>query len=79
MHKYPLVNMYRGRKLAELKCCKFVKNIFRGIKFLHAHVQYVCNIPAKYEMNILKALGGVDFTKYALLPISQYAQWSKIG
>ena len=30
-------------------------------------------------MNILKALGGVVFTKYALLPISQYVQWSKIG
>ena len=42
-----------------------------GIKLLHAHLQYVCHIPAKYQMNILKALGGVDFTKYALLPISQ--------
>ena len=30
-------------------------------------------------MNILKALGGVDFTKYALSPISQYVQSSKIG
>ena len=49
------------------------------IKLLHAHLQYVCNIPAKYQMNILKALGGVDFTKYALLPIGQYVQWSKIG
>ena len=29
-------------------------------------------------MNILKALGGVDFTKYLLSPISQYVQWSKI-
>ena len=46
---------------------------------LHAHLQYVSKIPAKYQMNILKALGGVDFTKYALLPISQYVQWSKIG
>ena len=25
------------------------------------------------------ALGGVDFTKYALLPISQYVQWSKLA
>ena len=49
------------------------------IKLLHAHLQYVCNIPAKYQMNILKALGGVDFTKCALLPISQYVQWSEIG
>ena len=32
-------------------------------------------------MNVLKALGGDDFTKYALSesPISQYVQWSKIG
>ena len=51
------------------KCCKFVKNSFLDIKLLHAHLQYVCNIPAKYQMNILKALGGVDFTKYALLPL----------
>ena len=49
------------------------------IKLLHAHVQYVCNIPAKYQKNILKALGEVDFTKYALLPDSQYVQWSEIA
>ena len=48
--------------------------MFLDIKLFHAHLQYVCNIPAKYQMNILKALGGVDFTKYALLPISQYVQ-----
>ena len=50
-----------------------------GIKLLHAHLQYVCIIPAKYQTNILKALGGVDFTKYAQLLISQYVQWTKIG
>ena len=55
------------------------KIFFFGIKLLHAYLQYVCNIHVKYQMNILKALGGVDFTKYALLPISQYVQWSKIG
>ena len=43
------------------------------------HIYNMSNIPAKYQMNILKALGGVDFTKYALLPISQYVQCSKIG
>ena len=61
------------------KCCKFVKNNFLGIILLHAHLQYVCNIPAKYQVNIPKALGGVDFTKYTLLHMSQYVQWSKIG
>ena len=55
------------------------KIFFLDIKLLHAHPQHVCNIPAKYQMNILKALGGVDFTKYALLPISQYVQWTEIG
>ena len=55
------------------------KKFFLDIKLLHAHLQYVCSIPAKYQMIILKALGGVDFTKYALLPISQYVQWSEIG
>ena len=45
-----------------------------GFKLLHAHLQYVCNIPAKYQMNILKALGDVNLTKYELLPISQYVQ-----
>ena len=60
------------------KCCKFVRNHFLDIKLLHAHLQYVCNKLAKYQMNIPKALGGVDFTKYALIPISQYVQWSEI-
>ena len=54
-------------------------NNFLDIKLLHAHLQYVCNIPAKYQMNILKALGGVDFTMYELSPISQYVQWTEIG
>ena len=57
----------------------YINKYFFSIKLLHAHLQYVCNIPAQYQMNILKALGGVDFTKYALLPISKYVQWSKIG
>ena len=65
--------------LINSKCCKFVKNIFVSIKLLYAHLQYVCNLTAKYQMNILKALGEVDFTKYALLPISEYVQCSKIG
>ena len=41
-------------------------------------VTYLQSI-TQYQMNILKALGGVDFTKYALSHISQYVQWSKIG
>ena len=68
-----------GRKLAKLKMLLICKKNCFGIKLLYAHLQYVCIIPAKYQMNILKALGEVDFTKYALLPISQYVQWTKIG
>ena len=49
------------------KPCKIVKNYFFNTQLLHAHLQYVCSIPAKY------------FTKYALSPISQYVQLSKIG
>ena len=67
-----------GRKLAKSKMLLICKKRI-GIKLLHAHLQYVCILPAKYQMNILKVLGGVDFTKYALLPIGQYVHWTKIG
>ena len=30
-------------------------------------------------MDTLKALGGVDFTKYAVLTIIHYVHWLKIG
>ena len=30
------------------KCCKFVKNHFFSIIIIHAHLQYVWNMPAKY-------------------------------
>ena len=41
---------------------------------LHAHLQYVCNMSAKYWKETLKALGGVDFTKYALPTIIENKQ-----
>ena len=66
-----------GQKLAKFKMLSICQKKFFGIKLLHANLQYVYNIPAKYQMDILKALGGVDFTKSALLLISQYVQWSK--
>ena len=40
--------------------------------FMHIYNMSV-TIPAKYQMNILKALGEIDFTKYAVSPISQYS------
>ena len=69
------VNSRRNKKLAASKAysippamciskpCKFVKNYFFSFKLLHAHLQYVCNIPTKHQKDTLKALGGVDFTK----------------
>ena len=71
--------MCTGRKLAKFKMLLICKKKKKCIKLLHEPLQYVCIIPAKYQMNILKALGGVDFTKHALLPISQYVHWTKIG
>ena len=40
------------------------------------HVTYIY-LPS--QMDTLKALGEVDFTKYALLPIIQYVKWSKLA
>ena len=59
--------------------CKYIKNYFFIIIPLQAHLQYVYNILAKNYMDTLKALGGVDYAKYALLAITQYVQWAKIG
>ena len=61
------------------KCGQFVKNYFLGIKILHAYLQYVCNIPAKYLKDSVKTLGRVDFTKYAISSIILYTKWSKTG
>ena len=47
-------------KTTKLKHCHFVPKRY-GIKILHAHLQYACNISLP-----MKALRGVDFTKYAL-------------
>ena len=42
---------------------------------LNVHLQYICNIPAKCQMDRLNALGGDDFMKNALSPIIQYHGW----
>ena len=63
----PIIQYVHGEKIGEVKkCCKFDISNFLGIRLLHAHLQYVCNIHAKYWMNTLKAEEGVDCTKYAL-------------
>ena len=43
-----------------------LKKYFFSIKLLHAHLQYICNIPAKYQKDTLSTLGGIDFTRYEL-------------
>ena len=50
----------------KLKKCKYIKTIF----FSPIDLQVVCNIPAKYQTDKLKALEGVDYTKYAILAIN---------
>ena len=40
-----------------------LSKLFFSIKLLHAHFQYVCNIPTMHLKDTLKALIGVDFTK----------------
>ena len=59
-------------ELAMLKCCKYIKNYFYIIKIPHAPLNMsVTCLHAKYWKDTLKALGGVDFTMYALLTIIQ--------
>ena len=48
------------------KRCHFVKKYFYGIKLLHANVQCVYNVYAKYQMASIKALVQVAFPVYAL-------------
>ena len=36
------------------------------MKIIHAHLKYIWNKSTKNLKETLKALGGVDFTKYAL-------------
>ena len=75
----PISQYVHWTKIGEVQNAVNLSKIFFDIKLLHAHLQYVCNIPDKYQINILKALGGVDYTKYALLPIRQYVHWTKNG
>ena len=59
--------MRNGQKLAMLKkSCKFVKNKLFSIRILHAHLKYIWNKCAKNSNETMKALGGLDFIKYAL-------------
>ena len=59
--------MKNGQKLATVKkSCKFVKNKLFSIRIIHAHLKYIWNKCAKNSNETMKALGGLDFIKYAL-------------
>ena len=49
------------------------------MKIIHAHLKYIWNKSTKNLKETLKALGGVDFTKYAIPTIIVYKQWSRNG
>ena len=71
--------MYSGQKLAVKNAVNLSKIIFWTLDSFMEIYNMSCNIQAKHWMDTLKSLDGVDFTKYALLSIIQYVQWSKIG
>ena len=72
--------MRNGKKMAKLKkSCKFVKNYFFSMKIIQAHLKYIWNKSTKNLKETLKALRGVDFTKYALPTIIVYKNWSRNG
>ena len=75
--------MRNGKTLAKLKkSCKFVKNYFLkllSMKIIHAHLKYIWNKSTKNLKETLKALRGVDFTKYALPTIIVHEKWSRNG
>ena len=49
------------------------------MKNIHANHTCIWNKSTKNLKETLKALGGVDFTRYALPTIIVYKQWSRNG
>ena len=52
--------------MAKFKTLSFVKKYFYGIKLLHANVQCVFIVYAKYQMASVKTLVQVDFPVHVL-------------
>ena len=42
----------------------FCQELFFFFKKSHAHLQYACNICAKFQIDCLKTLGGVDYINF---------------
>ena len=53
------------KKWRSSQSCHFVKNKFFGIKLLHANVDCVYIVMAKYQMTSVKALVQDDFPEHA--------------
>ena len=54
------------KKWLSSKHCQFVKKYFYGVKLLHANVQCVYIVYAKYQMASVKAPVGADFLAHVL-------------
>ena len=52
--------------MGKLKTLSICRKISFSTKLLHAHLQYVWNKSAKCWKDLMKALGGVNYTKYVL-------------
>ena len=61
-----LIKKQSVKKWLSSKHCYFVKKYFYGIKLLHANVQYVYIVYAKYQMASVKALVQDDFPVHVL-------------
>ena len=61
-----LIKKQSVKKWLSSKRCHFVKKYFYGIKLLHANVQCVYIVYAKYQMASVKTLVQVDFPVHAL-------------
>ena len=61
-----LIKKQSVKKWLSSKRCHFIKTYFYGIKLLHANVQCVYIVYAKYQMASVKALVQVDFPVHVL-------------
>ena len=52
--------------MAKFKTLSFCQKYFYGIKLLHANVQCVCIVYAKYQMASVKTLVQADFPVHVL-------------
>ena len=61
-----LIKKQSVKKWLSSKHCYFVNKYFYGIKLLHANVQCVYIVYAKYQMASVKTLVQVDFPVHVL-------------